>query len=413
MADERVDLVVVGGGIGGASLATVMARSGYSVVVLEKQVEYADRVRGEIWALWGVAEALRIGVAGALFGGESFGSDRFCIYHPAIPPEMAEAGAVGLAGLVPGVERGLNMTHPAACRALAGAAAAAGARILRGVDAVEPELGAGPAVSFVDAEGRAHRLRCRLVVGADGRGSGVRRRAGVRLQNAPAGHVISGLLVDGLDGWPEGDDAMGTTGDVNFFSFPQGPDRSRFYICHGTDQKQRFSGSAGPRRFIEAVRHSCLPQADLLASGEPAGPCLTYGSEDTWTDTPYGPGFVLVGDAAGYNDPIIGQGLSLTMRDVRIVTDLLVANEDWSPELFSAYGAERVERMRRVRATADLMARVFARFGEDADNDRLRVMGRMMEDESWTLWLGSLLVGPDAVPDFVFAEEYGDKLLAA
>ena len=409
MAEERVDLVVVGGGIAGASLATRMARAGRSVVVLEKQTEYADRVRGEIWALWGVAEALRVGVAEALFAGEAFGSDRFIIYHPALPPEMAEAGAVGLAGLVPGVERALNMTHPAACRVLAAAAVAAGAEIVRGVEEVEPELGPDPAVTFVDSDGRARRLSCRLVVGADGRGSGVRRRAGIQLQNAPAAHVISGMLVGGLDGWPDGDNAMGTTGDVNFFSFPQGPGRCRYYIAH--DDKRRFAGGAG--RFLEAMRGTCLPQAPLLEGAVEAGPCLTYGSEDTWTDRPYAPGVVLVGDAAGYNDPIIGQGLSLAMRDVRIVTDLLLENERWTPDLFAGYGAERVERMRRVRSTGDLMARVFAQFGDEADGTRLRAMGRMMEDEANTLWLGSLLVGPEAVPDFVFEDEYGDKLVAA
>jgi flavin-dependent dehydrogenase len=33
--------------------------------------------------------------------------------------------------------------------------------------------------------------------------------------------------------------------------------------------------------------------------------------EDTWTETPYVEGIVLIGDAGGYNDPIIGEGRSL------------------------------------------------------------------------------------------------------
>ena len=56
----------------------------------------------------------------------------------------------------------------------------------------------------------------------------------------------------------------------------------------------------------------------------PAGPCATYPGDDTWTDAPFADGVVLIGDAAGYNDPIIGQGLSIAMRDARIVRDLIL-----------------------------------------------------------------------------------------
>ena len=38
---------------------------------------------------------------------------------------------------------------------------------------------------------------------------------------------------------------------------------------------------------------------------------------------PFVPGVVLIGDAAGHDDPIIGQGLSIAYRDVRIVRDLM------------------------------------------------------------------------------------------
>jgi menaquinone-9 beta-reductase len=34
---------------------------------------------------------------------------------------------------------------------------------------------------------------------------------------------------------------------------------------------------------------------------------------------------VLVGDAAGHNDPIIGQGLSIALRDVRLVGEAILA----------------------------------------------------------------------------------------
>ena len=44
---DVADVVVVGGGIGGASLAYALAREGLGVTVLEATTEYEDRVRGE------------------------------------------------------------------------------------------------------------------------------------------------------------------------------------------------------------------------------------------------------------------------------------------------------------------------------------------------------------------------------
>ena len=44
---DHVDLVIVGGGIGGGALATVLAGAGASVLVLEKSTVYRDQVRGE------------------------------------------------------------------------------------------------------------------------------------------------------------------------------------------------------------------------------------------------------------------------------------------------------------------------------------------------------------------------------
>jgi 2-polyprenyl-6-methoxyphenol hydroxylase-like FAD-dependent oxidoreductase len=47
-------------------------------------------------------------------------------------------------------------------------------------------------------------------------------------------------------------------------------------------------------------------------------------------DHPYSEGVVLVGDAAAASDPTFGQGQSLTLRDVRVLSDALRAHEtDW------------------------------------------------------------------------------------
>src|SRR5437763_1012011 len=98
-----------------------------------------------------------------------------------------------------------------------------------------------------------------------------------------------------------------------------------------------------------------LPHADAFVGTTPAGPLGAFPGTDTWMHEPYVPGVVLAGDAAGWSDPTIGQGLSVAMRDVRVLSEILSSDPPWD---FGPYAEERGERMRRLRialqVTADL-----------------------------------------------------------
>jgi menaquinone-9 beta-reductase len=56
------DLITVGGGLAGSTLATELARVGHKVLVLERETHFKDRVRGENMLPWGVAAAHRLGL---------------------------------------------------------------------------------------------------------------------------------------------------------------------------------------------------------------------------------------------------------------------------------------------------------------------------------------------------------------
>jgi choline dehydrogenase-like flavoprotein len=88
---QSTDVVVVGGGIGGAALATLLARHGVAVTVLERQRAYQDRVRGEVLAVWGVAEAQRLGVVDVLLGAGGALVTRRVPYDEAWSTAAAEA----------------------------------------------------------------------------------------------------------------------------------------------------------------------------------------------------------------------------------------------------------------------------------------------------------------------------------
>lgn len=60
--DARRDVVVVGGGIAGASLESSLASAGLEVLLLEATTEFTDRVRGDSMHTWGVREAQALGI---------------------------------------------------------------------------------------------------------------------------------------------------------------------------------------------------------------------------------------------------------------------------------------------------------------------------------------------------------------
>jgi 2-polyprenyl-6-methoxyphenol hydroxylase-like FAD-dependent oxidoreductase len=405
-------VVVVGGGIAGSSLATVLARQGHEVVVLERDVEYRDHVRGEVFVPWGVAEAQHLGLHDALLGAGAHHSQRFILYDPAVPVEAAEAGAVDTTAVLPGVPGVLNVRHPVACAALTRAAIGAGATVVQGVDSIELVLGEHPTVSFTVA-GQRQVEEVDLVVGADGRNSFVRRTAGIEMQKVPASHLISGLLVEGADDWPIGDDAAATVGDVSLIGLPQGDGMVRLYVNHELDTMPRFSGPGGGQRLIEAFSTPVMPQNRSLAGARPAGPCATFRAEETWCPAPSAPGVVLVGDAAGYVDPIAGQGLSIAMRDVRLIGEALDGAGSVDGDTFTAYASDRVERLRRIRFVDDTLAALLTVFGPEGDARRLTALGRMQEDPVLGLWFASMFVGPYNVPEESFEPSVPARLFAA
>lgn len=53
MGRSEYDLIIVGGGLGGAALARAIAEQGRHVLVLEREKRFKDRVRGEFMTPWG------------------------------------------------------------------------------------------------------------------------------------------------------------------------------------------------------------------------------------------------------------------------------------------------------------------------------------------------------------------------
>jgi 2-polyprenyl-6-methoxyphenol hydroxylase-like FAD-dependent oxidoreductase len=150
----------------------------------------------------------------------------------------------------------------------------------------------------------------------------------------------------------------------------------------------------------------------VVAAGQ-AGPCKTYPGDDTWAPAPFADGVVLIGDAAGWNDPIIGQGLSIAMRDARMVRDLLLAGAH-RPADFASYAAERTGRMQRVRLIADVMSVTQCEPAHNREQRRAFISNGMdtMDPVVFPLVAG-IFAGPETVPDQLVDTSILDRIRAA
>jgi len=411
-ANQIFDLIIVGGGIGGAALGAAMAGAGCDVLILEKSEVFHDEVRGEWIAPWGVAETRRLGLYDVLIAAGGHCVNEHVTYDELLAPSEAEAKAIPLEVFVPDVRGPLCLGHPRHCQTLFNEAKRRGAMVHRGVDVTRVVAGPAPEVAFTLGD-EPHRVRARLVVGADGRNSMVREAAGVTLHADKPHHIFGGMLVENVPGWDERRQAIGTEGDFAFLAFPQGGGRLRVYGSYSLEQRRRFAGPDGPQRFLDAFRMNCSPANALIADGQAAGPLRSYFNNDSWTDAPFAEGVVLVGDAAGWNDPINGLGLSITYRDVRIVSDLLLSTDDWTPALFVPYGQERRERMRRLRFVGAVQSVLDAEFTEAARERRRGYFERASEDPSLRSHVVALMAGPEAVAADAFTPDYWARVVKA
>jgi 2-polyprenyl-6-methoxyphenol hydroxylase-like FAD-dependent oxidoreductase len=412
MRYSEPDVVIVGAGIAGGALGTVLARAGFEVVLLERENSYHDRVRGEFMVPWGVTELAKLELlqplrdAGALF------TKRNIPYDELFAPAEAEARALDLTKMHAEGVGGLCLGHPATCDIFAQLATTSGAEVLCGAGDISVTSGSQPIVGCLH-NGTSLEFRPRLVIGADGRNSPVRKNLGFQVNADIPHNLLGGMLIKGVPSWPRDMQVIGVEDRFHFLVFPQGNDLLRLYACYDFPDKSRFNGPDRQTKLINVFGElTCFPYAEAIAASTPIGPFNSFSNEDHWIDDPTCPGVVLIGDAAGHNDPILGQGLSIALRDVRLVSEILgEARVSGRVPDFRPYVEERAERMRRLRITARVAATLRAEFGQEARERRARVGKRMAAGQ-----LGPLpasLIGPERLPAEAFLPESIEKLLAS
>lgn len=157
------DVIVVGGGIGGSTLAGLLARSGLGVLVVEKEARYRDRVRGESTYPWGVAEARRAGLGDLLKEAGAIELSAFQNYKD----RRLASTHVWATDSIDGVSE-IGFSHPRLQEEAFNWAHSQGASVIRPAKATGAAHDGHPSVTVVQ-DGQSSEYSARLIVGADGR----------------------------------------------------------------------------------------------------------------------------------------------------------------------------------------------------------------------------------------------------
>ena len=388
MASETYDIITVGGGLGGSALAKVMAEHGVRVLVLERETQFKDRVRGEFMVPWGVAEVQKLGLYDLLRSTCGRELRWFDQYFGPVRGERRDFVAT-----TPQHLPGFTFYHPAMQEVLLQAANEAGAEVRRGVHVRAVKPGRAPTVT-VEHNGRVEELQARLVVGVDGRASMVRQWAGFPVQHDPEQLLVAGVLLEGMGALEDNVfHIISTPGLSGVFLAPQGSQRVRAYLVWHREAQYRLQGEKDLPRFIaESVKTGGV--AEWYTGVRTSGPLATFDGADSWVDHPYKEGIVLIGDAAAATDPTYGQGLSLTVRDVRVLRDALLSYEDWDVA-GHAYAAERDRYYGAIHTVTCWSTQVLYDPGPVADARRAKALPLIAQD-------------PTRVPDHLFS---GPELL--
>lgn len=390
VSPSPVDVAIVGGGVAGSALGIVLARAGIDVAIFEREARFRDRVRGEALMPWGATLAGLLGIADALpeSGAHPLPIWQTYRYREPQPPYDWREDSPSGDGL-------WGVNHPGLQETLLRRAEAAGVAVMRPVKAYRPDQDANGTFQLpIEGEDGVFEIRARLIVGADGSESGVRRWIGAETMRDPVKHAIGGVLVEGFDLDPEASHIGFYRGGASLV-FRQASGRARAYLFCAAEDAERMRGAGAAEAIIETSAAS-LPEGTFCGV-RAVGPAAFFPGADVFASKVVGGGIVLIGDAAGANDPTQGQGLSLVFKDVWELSQRLLAMPDWG-EAIADYARCRSRWYEPLRAFAMWKGPLFIGVGAEADAARERAERAQERDPG--LWGYGVIhtAGPDGLP---------------
>lgn len=295
------DVVVVGGGPAGAFAATMLARGGARVVLLDRDAFPRPKLCGDTLNPGGVALLRTVGLAGPV--------ER----HGLALDGMLVTGTSGVSirgtygdGLV-----GRAWSRHHLDLHLVEAAAQAGVDVRTGVRAQAPAVDRDGRVTGVrvrQASGATEVVSARWTIAADGRRSTLALALGLIAHPARPRRWAIGTYAEGVEG-------LGRFGEMHvraghYIGVAPG-EAGLANVCLVTASRDQMGDPAA--RLWRALRDDPLLRG-RVARARQVAPVITLGPLAVDAHAVGVPGLLLAGDAAGFVDPMTGDGLHIALR---------------------------------------------------------------------------------------------------
>jgi flavin-dependent dehydrogenase len=315
------DVVVVGGGPGGAATAILLAERGLAVTLLERGRRARSKICGEYLSPEAGRVLDRLGALKAVDAGGAVALAGMRITAPDGTVVEGRYGAVG-------------RFRPYRPHATAVSRATLDGALLDRVRALPVDLREGVRVTDVLVEGGrvtgvrgvgpgggAVEVPARVVVAADGRASVVAHRLGCRRPHALARMALV-TYVAGVPDCREVGEIFVDPPDYAILN-PLAPDRVNLSVvvplAHAVPWRARLDDFLAAR-----VKH--LPHlARRLAGARRVAPLQAMGPLAYRVAPPREGGVLFVGDAAGFYDPFTGEGIFSALRSAELAAETLAS----------------------------------------------------------------------------------------
>jgi flavin-dependent dehydrogenase len=364
---ESTDVVVIGGGPAGSTVASLLAHRGVGTILLERErfprFHVGESLLPHAQPVWD-----RLGVAPAL-------AARYLPKHGVrfldCRTERAQTYAFADA-LDPVVTHGYQVPRADFDDLLLRHAAERGARVRQEWEVRETLVEGSTVVGVVAREpsGRTHEIRARVVVDATGRDTlmASRRCARQRLPGLDKTAIFTHFTgVERQGGRDEGTLDLVVFPHGWFWNIPfRGDVNSVGVVCSATWMRARHPGESLDRFFDRTVEDASWARR-LLARARKLNPVRAIADHSYRVDRYGGDGWLSVGDAAGFIDPLFCSGVHLAVHSAALAADEIAAAleaGDVTAPRWQAYE-------RRVRTAAELFVGAVQAFYDGPLADRV------------------------------------------